>query len=92
MTAFAAPDIVCCPFCKQLARRLRFASINWSGGMFPPVFQKLARGEVVCPRCSEAVDARCLTAITRLDARWKKGVWAGIPEMWPKTDASGDPE
>lgn len=67
MTAFAPAEIVRCPSCGQLVRRLRFASIHFSDGLFPPAFQKLARGEVVCPRCGEGVKAHELAAIARLD-------------------------
>jgi hypothetical protein len=86
MTSFAAPEVVRCPECGALAQRLRFASINLSGGRFPPTFQSLARGEVVCPRCKAMLDAKTLTPIARLDAKWKRGVWAGIPELWPRRD------
>ncbi|KPV39985.1 hypothetical protein AN478_07310 [Thiohalorhabdus denitrificans] len=84
MTSFARPEIVRCPSCGRPVRRLRFASINVSGGLFPPAFRKLARGEVSCPRCGAAVDAHTLTPIARLDAPWKEGIWAGIPELWPE--------
>ena len=86
MTSFAPSEVVRCPQCHALALRLRFASINLSGGLFPPAFRALARGEVVCPRCDATLDARKLTPIAVLDEEWKRGVWAGIPELWPRKD------
>ena len=83
MTSFAPPEIVRCPACNSLAKRLNFASINLSGGLFPATFQAIARGDVCCPHCGAELDATSLTAIARLDAPWKCGVWAGIPELRP---------
>jgi hypothetical protein len=84
VTRFADPQIVRCPSCGALATRLGFASVNLSGGLFPSVFQAIAKGEVVCPRCNADIDANKLVPLVTLDAAWKRGVWAGIPKLWPR--------
>jgi hypothetical protein len=84
MTSFADPEIVRCPSCQALAQRLRFASVNLSGGLFPPAFQAIAKGEVACPHCNADIDANELTPVVTLDAKWKQGVWAGIPNLRPR--------
>ena len=83
MTSFAPPEIVRCPACNGLDRRLGFATINMSDDLFPPEFQAIARGEVHCPHCAAAVDASALRVIARLDEPWECGVWAGIPDLRP---------
>lgn len=83
MTRFASDQVVRCPKCQQLVRRQHFASINLSGGLFPESFKNIARGKVVCPHCDQDVDASNLPALIRLDRKWKKGVWAGIPAFKP---------
>lgn len=84
MTRFADPQIVRCPECHALVQRLRFSTINLSGDLFPPIFGAIARGEVVCPHCGADVHANELIPLVTLDARWKQGVWAGIPKLWPR--------
>lgn len=84
MTRFADPQVVRCPECNALVQRLRFASVNLSGGFFPPVFRAIAKGEVVCPHCNAEINASGLSPLVTLDAKWKHGVWAGIPMLWPR--------
>ena len=84
MTRFAADQVVRCPECNRLVLRQHFASISFSSWLFPPLFQAIARGDVACPHCKSAVDAHSLSTITRLDSRWKQGVWAGIPSLDPR--------
>ena len=79
MTSFAPSQIVRCPECHKLVERQHFATINLSGGLFPPTFKAIARGDVQCPHCMIDLQAHELLAIARLDAKWKRGVWAGIP-------------
>ncbi len=86
MISFAPPEVVRCPACNVLVKRLSFATINLSGELFPPAFQAIARGDVLCPQCGTDIDAKVLKAIARLDAPWKRGVWAGIPDLEPKSD------
>jgi uncharacterized protein YbaR (Trm112 family) len=86
MTSFASPEIVRCPVCKTIVKRLRFASINLSGGLFSNSFQDIAKGEVVCPACKHEVSANELTTIAVLDKKWKCGVWSGIPSFIPRSE------
>ncbi|MCU7796500.1 MAG: hypothetical protein KZQ75_05165 [Candidatus Thiodiazotropha sp. (ex Myrtea spinifera)] len=86
MTSFASPEIVKCPLCSAVVKRLRFASINLSGGLFPTSYQDIARGEVVCPACKNDVSANGLTLIAVLDKKWKCGVWSGIPSFIPRSE------
>ncbi|MES9971409.1 MAG: hypothetical protein ABW092_15355 [Candidatus Thiodiazotropha sp.] len=86
MTSFANPEIVKCPLCNAVIKRLRFASINLSEGLFPASYQDIARGEVVCPACENDVNANELTPIAVLDKKWKYGVWSGIPSFIPRSE------
>ena len=81
MTRFAPPLIVRCPACDDLVTKQRFASINTSLYLFPPEFQAIAKGDLLCPHCKAVVETNELAPIEVLDAQWKRGVWAGIPEF-----------
>ena len=84
MTRFAADQVVRCPDCNKLVLRQQFASFFFTESFFPPSFQAIAQGDVICPHCKSAVDAHSLSMITRLDTSWKQGVWAGIPLLEPR--------
>jgi len=87
MTRFATPVIVRCPACDGLVKKQRFASINLSRDyLFPPGFQAIAQGDLICPHCKAEVDTDGLIPIVRLDAQWKKGVWAGILDFEVRSD------
>jgi len=84
MTSFADPEVVRCPHCKKLALRLSFRSINTSGDLFPPEFQKISTGEVSCPHCNKGVDGWGLERIDILNSRWKQWIWDGIKSLEPR--------
>lgn len=86
MTSFASPEVVRCPACNALVKRMRLASVNFSDGLFPPAFQAMARGHVSCPCCGADVEAKSLKVIARLDESWKRWVWLRIPDLLPRTD------